>query len=125
MLLTGLLREKLPVVVTSDDHRFGSLHSGIDNMFWELRESGVGSDSKSAEDITRVIFSWMDKTFVYGVEKNTGVWSSARLRDTDIFWVQCNDLPGHKHSSTPPPPVPQPMEYALFDFNVEDFFADL
>ena len=36
-----------------DDHRFDSLHNGIDNVFQELGESEVGSDSKSAEEIMK------------------------------------------------------------------------
>ena len=36
-----------------DDHRFEELHNGIDYLFRELRSSGVGSDTKSAEVITK------------------------------------------------------------------------
>ena len=58
-LLAGLLRDmrsRKPNCcnfLDPDDHRFEELHSGIDNLFRELRSSGVGSDTKSAEVITK------------------------------------------------------------------------
>ena len=79
----------------SDDHRFEELHDSIDNLFRELRSSGVGSDTKSAEVITkdeeaqlwekgllgtnspkalfRAVFFLNGRTFVCGVVTNTGV----------------------------------------------------
>ena len=58
-LLAGLLRDmrsrkpNCSNFLDPNDHRFDSLHNGIDNVFRELRSSGVGSDSKSAEAITK------------------------------------------------------------------------
>ena len=58
-LLAGLLRDmrsRKPNCcnfLDPDDHRFEELHNGIDNLFRELRSSGVGSDTKSAEVITK------------------------------------------------------------------------
>lgn len=58
-LLAGFLRDihsrnsSYCSFLDPDDHRFDSLHNGIDNVFQELGESGVGSDSKSAEEVTK------------------------------------------------------------------------
>ena len=58
-LLAGLLRDmrsRKPNCcnfLDPDDHRFEELHNGIDNLFRELRSSEVGSDTKSAEVITK------------------------------------------------------------------------
>ena len=49
----ALSKAQLLQLLDPDDHRFEELHDSIDNLFRELRSSGVGSDTKSAEVITK------------------------------------------------------------------------
>ena len=82
-LLAGFLRDiysrnsSCCSFLDPDDHRFDSLHNGIDNVFQELGESGVGSDSKSAEEVTK--------------EEEAQLWEKGLL-DTDS--PRCNVLRG-------------------------------
>ncbi len=58
-LLSGLLRHtrahnpQCPNFLDPDDLRFATLHNAVDNIFRELRQSGIGSETKSAEVFTR------------------------------------------------------------------------
>ncbi len=58
-LLSGLLRHgraqnpRCPNFLDLDDHRFVKLHNAVDNVCRELRQSGVGSETKSAEVFTK------------------------------------------------------------------------